>query len=158
MLVEASIQDLITSTDQIETKARQHIANQVQFSNGFQSIKVGPDIVFQGDTSTGHHPKIRITGIKEDDGPTSVEIMTMSGKPLNILPLTKQTQCYVTCDCEDFVYRFATTNQQRGVLFGKITRPHIPKSNRMTSNLGVIGFCKHLIKFTELLTAERILK
>ncbi len=157
MLIEASIQDLISSTNTIDTDARQHVANQVQFRNGFQTIKVGSDVVFQGQTSTGHTPKIRITGLQETDEPNSIEVMTQSG-PIMILPLSKQAQAYVSCDCEDFVFRFATTDQARGVLFGKITRPYIPKTDRATQNLGKIGVCKHLIKFVELLSSQGVLK
>lgn len=157
MLVEASIQDLMTSTNSIDTDARQHIANQVQFKNGFQTVKVGTDVVFQGATTTGHTPKFRITGLEEGDGPGAVEVMTQSG-PIKIQPLSKQAQAYVSCDCEDFVFRFATTDQARGVLFGKITRPYIPKTDRATQNLGKIGVCKHLIKFVDLLSSQGVLK
>lgn len=157
MIVEASIQDLTASTNSIDTTARQHTANQVQFKNGFQTVKMGTDVVFQGETATGHTPKLRITGLQTDEGPNAVEVMTQSG-PIKIQPLSKQAQAYVSCDCEDFVFRFATTDQARGVLFGKITRPYIPKTNRATQNLGKIGVCKHLIKFVDLLTSQGVLK
>jgi len=158
MLIEASIQDLVTSTNTIDTPARQHVANQVQFTNGFQAVPSGKDIIFQGTTSTGHNPKFRISGMQKDEGPQSVEVMTASGQPLKILPLLKSSQALVTCDCEDFVFRFATTDQARGVLFGKITRPYIPKTDRATQNLGKVGVCKHLIKFVDLLSAQGVLK
>lgn len=157
MIIEASIQDLTTSTNSIDTTARQHTANQVQLKNGFQTIKMGTDVVFQGETTTGHTPKIRITGLETSDSPTAIEVVTSSG-PIKIQPLSKQAQAYVSCDCEDFVFRFATTDQARGVLFGKITRPYIPKTNRATQNLGKIGVCKHLIKFVDLLTSQGVLK
>lgn len=157
MIIEASIQDLTTSTNSIDTTARQHTANQVQLKNGFQTIKMGTDVVFQGETVSGHTPKLRVAGLEVTDGPTAVEVVTPSG-PIKILPLSKQAQAFVSCDCEDFVYRFATTDQARGVLFGKITRPYIPKTNRATQNLGKIGVCKHLIKFVDVLTSQGVLK
>ena len=157
MLIEASIRDLITSTNQIETKARQHIAYQVQITGGFQTLKVGPDLVFQSNTSTGHHPKIRITGFEEYTGPGAVNVVTVAGEELSVRQLSVSSRAYVSCDCEDFIYRFAATNQQYGVLFGKITRPSIPKTNRV-QNLGLIGVCKHLIKFVELLKSEGIVR
>jgi hypothetical protein len=157
MLIEASIQDLVASTNTIDTDARQHVANQVQFTNGFQAVPAGKDIIFQGTTSTGHNPKFRISGMQKDEGPQAIQVMSPSG-PLKILPLSKQAQTLVTCDCEDFVFRFATTDQARGVLFGKITRPYIPKTDRATQNLGKVGVCKHLIKFVDLLSAQGVLK
>lgn len=157
MIIEASIQDLTISTNSIDTTARQHTANQVQMKNGFQTVKMGTDVVFQGETTTGHTPKLRVTGLDTSDSPTAVEVVTPSG-PIKIQPLSKQAQAYVSCDCEDFVFRFATTDQARGVLFGKITRPYIPKTNRATQNLGKIGVCKHLIKFVDLLTSQGVLK
>ena len=161
MLVEASIKDLINSTNQIETKARQHIAYQVRITNGFQVLRVGRDLVFQGHTSTGHDPKIRLIDYQESqqgDSTKSTPIVTVAQQEIDLIPMTKHSQVYVTCNCEDFIYRFATTNQKNGVLFGHITRPTIPKTSRPSSNLGQIGVCKHLIKFIDLLTAEQILK
>jgi hypothetical protein len=157
MIIEASIQDLTASTNSIDTTARQHTANQVQMRTGFQTIKMGADVVFQGETTTGHTPKLRITGFEVSEKPNAVEVVTASG-PIKIEPLSKQAQAYVSCDCEDFVFRFATTDQARGVLFGKITHPYIPKTDRATQNLGKIGVCKHLIKFVDLLTSQGILK
>lgn len=158
MLLEASIQDLIASTNQIDTPARQHVSNQVQFINGFQSVKVGDAMVFQGHTNTDHNPKVRISGLQEEDSPTAIDVILVGGNSVKILPLSKQADALVTCDCEDFVFRFATTDQQRGVLFGKITKPYIPKTDRATQNLGKIGVCKHLIKFVDMLTAQGVLK
>lgn len=157
MIIEASIQDLTASTNSIDTTARQHTANQVQLKNGFQTIKMGTDVVFQCETTTGHTPKLRVVGLEVSDSPNAIEVVTPSG-PIKIEPLSKQAQAYVSCDCEDFVFRFATTDQARGVLFGKITRPYIPKTNRGTQNLGKIGVCKHLIKFVDLLTSQGVLK
>lgn len=158
MIVEASIQDLITSTNSIATDARQHVANQVQFTKGFNTTKFGKDLVFQGVTSTGHTPKLRITGLDEGEKPGSISVVTPSGQPMHIQPMSKQAQAFVSCDCEDFVFRFATTDQARGVLFGRITKPYIPKTDRATQNLGKVGVCKHLIKFVELLSSQGVLK
>lgn len=156
MLIEASIQDLLTSTNQIETKARQHIAYKVQFPQGYQVLKVGKDLVFQGHASTGHNPKIRQVNFQEDED-TGTLVATTTHETLSVVPMEMNSPVYVTCDCEDFVYRFAFTNHQQGVLFGRITSPKIPKTNRPTSNLGQIGICKHLIKFVELLASEKLI-
>lgn len=158
MLIEASIQDLIRSTEQIDTTARHHIAYQVQMVNGYQVVKFGPDLVFQGQTSTNHHPKIRMVGYQLDEGPRSAKVVTVSGEELSIKPLSKRSKTYITCDCEDFIYRFAMTNQKQDVLFGRITSVYIPKTNRPSSNIGQIGVCKHIIRLIDLLEDERIVR
>lgn len=158
MLIEASIRDLTTSTKQIPSTARQHVSNTVTFPTGYQVIKTGRDLVFKGTTDTKHQPALRLTNVQEVEQPPSVSIKTVAGEELVIEPISTTSPAYVTCDCEDFVYRFATTNQQHGVLFGKITRPHIPKTDRKTSNIGKIGVCKHILKFVDLLASENILK
>lgn len=157
MLIETSIQDLITSTNQIDTTARQHVYNEVQIVGGYQTTQVGNDLIFQCRTNTGHTPKIRIVNVEESSTPLASTVITTGGKQLLISPIPKTSQTYISCDCEDFVYRFAVTDQQRGVLFGKITRPTIPKTNRATQNLGKMGVCKHLLKFVAVLTNDGIL-
>ena len=158
MLIETTIRDLITSTYQISTTARQHVYNEVQIINGYQITRVGGDLIFQCQTNTGHAPKIRIVGVDEAIGGAVSVLTTTTGEQLSINAIPPNTQSYISCDCEDFIYRFAVTNQQHGVLFGKITRPSIPKSTRATQNLGKIGVCKHLLKFIAVLTNENILK
>lgn len=157
MLLEASIRDLIVSTNQIETKFRQHVSDQVQFTMGYQVMQIGDSVVFQGYTSNDHFPKIRVLHTQPDDSTTAVKLVTVAGKSLSIVPIKKTSDVLITCNCEDFVYRFATTNQQHGVLFGSITKPYIATGVRPSQNLGVIGVCKHLIKLVDILTADRIL-
>jgi hypothetical protein len=156
MLVEASIRDLVTSTNQIETKFRQHISNQVQLVGGYEAFKVGADLVFQADVNTGHHPKLRITGVQETDDNNATSVVLVGGERMDIKPLQKSDRAFVTCDCDDFVFRFALTNQSQGVLFGKITKQYIPKTNRPSQNLGVIGVCKHILKLVDVLTADGV--
>lgn len=65
----------------------------------------------------------------------------------------------VSCSCLDFYYRFAKWNHNDDALIGDPPPPYIKKTNRPPVNPAkVSGVCKHLIKLTNQLIAQRLFK
>lgn len=159
MIVETSLNTLINSTNSIDTDDRQHIANQVQFKAGFEASSTNDSIIFQGTTTHDYTVRLKFpVTVVDDANPTGVDVVLVGGDAVRIEQIQPNADVLVSCTCEDFVYRFATTDAAQGVLFGDIRKVSIPKTDRKTQNLGKIGLCKHLIKFTTLLKSERILR
>jgi len=161
MLVEMTMQELIRNTEQIPTEKRHHIADQVQIVGGYHVQRIGEsDLVFQAKTSTGHTAKIRAVVSETPSGGASVELS--DGTPMQFAPIaTRADDVQISCNCEDFYYRFAAVNSRYRVLFGEITKPYIPKGPRMSDREPASdqpAICKHVIKLTHLLQSQGIMR
>ena len=157
MIVEMTLDQLIKNTEQIETKKRHHIADQVQLNGGYQALKLNDgEVVFQAKTNTNHQPKIRVE-IEQVDRGTNIVLTT--GESVEIKPIdTRQKDVQVSCNCEDFIYRFATVNSRNGVLFGNITNTYIAKGVRKPEGPFEPSVCKHIIKLGSVLKANDIIR
>ena len=158
MLVEASLNTLIASTERIETKFRHHIFDQVRLPSGYTLQRMADgSLIAQATTDKGFVPKIKFkTEISEEQQPNMTVVQTVDGETLYVEPAKMADDVLITCSCDDFVYRFAITNKKQGVLFGDIRKTPVPKGVRPSANLNVIGVCKHLLKLTDLLKTERV--
>jgi hypothetical protein len=158
MIVEMTLDQLIRNTEQIETTKRHHIADQVQIPGGYEALKVNDgEVVFQGETNTKHHPKIRIEIEPVETG--GVPLTLTTGENISIKPTdTRSKDVQVTCDCEDFYYRFATVNSKNGVLFGNITKVYIPKGKRKPEGPFQPSICKHIIKLGSTLRGDGVIR
>lgn len=159
MILEMTVRELIANTERIETTKRHHVADQVQIVGGFVVQQLGEtDLLFEGDTNTGHHPKIRAPIQIVETGGTRVT--TADGTQLTILPISSTADdVQVTCDCEDFYFRFATLNSKANVLFGTITKVYIPKGTRNVAPASTVpAVCKHIIKLSHLLNNQGVLR
>lgn len=159
MIVETTIAQLVANTAQIDTSKRQHVANEVQFTGGLTVVSLDDNtVLIKAITSNGYRPAIKLPTIEDD---TSRTIIVFSdGTQLAIKPVSKSDEdIHVTCNCKDFVYRFAGINTKRSVLFGKIERfNYIRKTNnkRTTTEYLEPAVCKHLLKLVRTLQAQRI--
>ncbi len=157
-----SLGQLLANTRKIPTTKRHHIADQVQLVGGFQAVKLdGSRIVFQSKTNTGHAPKVSFDYEETTNG---TQVVTQDGTDLSIRPKSSTTDdILVSCNCEDFFYRFATVNSENGVLFGNIERVYVPKGTRKLSQQeypisSQPAICKHVIKLTDLLRAQQVIR
>lgn len=72
---------------------------------------------------------------------------------------TKGVDVQVSCDCEDFRWRFSTYNYKDGSLFGNPPPNYVSKTNRPPANPhNSPGVCKHLIKLKKELEREEFFK
>ncbi len=158
MIVESSMRELIANTERIPTTKRHHIANQVVIVRGFEAQRLGEDdVLFSAVTSEGHNPKIRVKVTEDEHSPTTVNL---GDTQVHITPVSVASDdVQVSCDCDDFFFRFARINSKYGVLFGRIDRVYIPKGTRHVGPVSTVpAVCKHIIKFTHLLRSHNIMK
>ena len=131
-----------------------------------------------------YNPEILFDSVRYEqaDSPNNVSFVATDGNTYHIVPLTfSNDNARVRCTCLDFFYRFAYYNSKSGDLYGQPPPPYHPKRyagktklgrlwsrirgktlppNRIgppANPMGVIGFCKHLIKLTEELERNKIM-
>jgi hypothetical protein len=157
MIVEMTLDQLVRNTEKIETTKRHHIADEVQLKNGYQALKISEqEVVFQAETSTDHNPKIRMEIEQTEQG--GIPLTLTTGESVKIQPVnTRQKDVQVTCNCDDFIFRFATVNSKNGVLFGNITKTYIAKGVRKPEGPFEPSVCKHIIKLGSVLKGDGII-
>jgi hypothetical protein len=76
-------------------------------------------------------------------------------KPKKQTPLEK-IACLVDCDCEDYRYRWAWTNKQRGssVVGSKSLNQATNRAPKITNPRGKSGLCKHLAALSNFIYGE----
>lgn len=89
----------------------------------------------------------------------AIPILTKNNK-LFIMPIKRRkSDVLVSCTCLDFYYMFSVWNHRNNSLYGDAPEPYIKKTNRPLRNPErVPGVCKHILRLSDVLIQERILK
>lgn len=80
---------------------------------------------------------------------SNASFKAVDGKEYYIKPLpVNDTNVNVTCDCEDYIMRFAHYNDQNGCHLGPLPPNYVRKTTTRppVNPLKVPGMCKHLLK------------
>jgi hypothetical protein len=95
----------------------------------------------------------------EPDTRFAIEILT-KGDKLYILPIKRrESDVLVSCTCLDFYYMFSVWNHKDTSLYGDAPEPYIKKTDSPLRNpRRVPGVCKHILRLSDILIQERVLK
>lgn len=144
--------------------ARQHAVTPVQVQN----IQFAPDR--QGNTLTiavnvtnnGHkyQPSIKFDNVVYDDSDQSdnTSFKGMDNRDYHIIPIELSGHnAKVRCNCLDFYYRFAPSNNTDQSLLGQAPPPYVKRSNRPLVNpQKKPGVCKHLLRAIQALRSVNV--
>lgn len=152
-----TLQQLYRNTEQIPTKKRHNVSDEVALANGYKVDKLTDEsILVSATTSKQYTPKIKLP-VTLVDG-EGAAITTTDGEQLTITPPSvAKDDVQVTCTCDDFYFRFATVNSKENVLFGNITRTYVPVGSGHRVAHDVPAVCKHIIKLADTLQRDGII-
>ena len=95
----------------------------------------------------------------EEDVSNAISFMAPDGAEYYIIPVSRDNNMKVNCTCLDFYWSFSLWNDNKDSLFGDPPAPYVKKTNRLPKNpTKSAGFCKHLLKFSNVLILEKIIR
>ncbi|PPD55681.1 MAG: hypothetical protein CTY12_00045 [Methylotenera sp.] len=157
---DATIPQLQQSIEQgfPDTKKRQHATNEVQVA-AYQyipktNVKLLQVVSNTNSQSGGRYNQVIVLrDVQYDmaDSATNISI-DRGGKKFYVKPVAfNTTNVAVSCNCPDYIMRFAHTNAENNCHVGQLPPQYIRKTtDRPSANPNhVPGMCKHLLKMTE---------
>jgi len=169
-LIEASAADLERNTMNFippaSPTARQHVVepiqiNKIQFIPQRQSNSL---IIKVNVTSNGHpyEPSFQFENVIYDDSDQSdnTTFKAADRQEYHIIPIDlKNHNAKVRCNCLDFYYRFAPSNNANQSLLGSPPPPYVKTSNKPYVNpKQVPALCKHLLKAIQALRSVNVVR
>lgn len=166
---DQTVPQLRQSTEQgfPRTKKRQHSVGEVRVT-GIQYLPAPQQKAIQITTATTsssgnqHKQSVMLKNAEFETmgNGSNASFKDATGREyfIKTLPLT-DTNVHVTCDCEDYIFRFAHTNDQNGCHLGQLPPNYVRKTTtRPPANPNnVPGCCKHLLKIMDTLKGYGLL-
>ena len=160
LIEDATIPQLRQSIEQgfPDTKKRQHATNEVQVA-AYQYIpktRVNQLHVVSNTRSNGggqYNQVIVLRDVHYDMADTATNIsIDRGGKKFYVEPVElNSTTVAVSCNCADYVMRFAHTNSANNCHVGQLPPPYTRKTTTRppVNPDNVPGLCKHLLKMVD---------
>lgn len=159
MLIESSLSELIRNTEHIDTTKRHHVANEVQLTGGIQYSRLEQgNILVVAETNKGYQPILKLPLEQFKTGSVSITLVDGTTDVYDPVSINND-DVQVSCNCDDFFFRFASASAKTGTLFGKINHaPYIRKGNHHNNVQPITtpGLCKHLLKLVRVLRTQGI--
>jgi hypothetical protein len=142
------------------TKKRQHSTGEVQVTNieyqpapAQKALQI-TTITTSNGSGNQHNQMVMLKNATFESmgNGSNASFKAVDGKEYYIKPLpVNDTNVNVACDCEDYLMRFAHTNNQNGCHLGPLPPNYVRKTTtRPPANpQNVPGCCKHLLKLLD---------
>lgn len=162
-------QQLVTNIERVwpQTRKRQNATNEVNITKLEYIPYIGTKLlhVRSQSVSNGHPYQQALqfvnVAFEDADTPENATFKATDGTDAHVQPIVlSNTNCKCRCNCMDFYYRFAAYNAQDRSLVGRAPKPYIRKTEtRPSVNPDQVpGMCKHLLKLTETLRQNGLVK
>lgn len=166
-ITEATIPELRRNleTGFPNTKKRQHSVNEVQVLAINYIPNPTQKTLYIASTTTAsaanqYHQNISLSNIMFDLVDSDINIrLERNNKPFYVRPVNEEnTDIMVSCNCQDYLMRFANINAENNCHIGELPPPYTKTTNRPPVNPSrVPGMCKHIIKVVDYLNATGLL-